>query len=202
MKNLSAILFLGVFLTHYHPAICQTMRLASYNDSGSSYENLYYNQKSKVWKYSSLQAPALVTLQTVGLAEGKSGETIFMVKFPNDPAKVYTLAPNGAFLTCTDPNGVEQTFAVESKYISKNEQGIEEYIFESGPPLAYKYASAQYPNPIDLIGVGGDMMQGYTDVIFPGQSERYRLTFSPSGDLLVTNMNEQGKVQIFVLEQY
>jgi hypothetical protein len=39
------------------------------------------------------------------------------------------------------------------------------------------------------------------DVTFPGQSERYRLTSSPDGDL-ITSMNEQGKVQMFLLEEY
>jgi len=202
-KILSPLFYLALLsCASFNISKAQTVRLASYSKDGS-YENLYFNLQTKVWQYSSLQSPTLVTLQMVDEAQGKSGP-VLKVKFPNEPDAVYTLAImpiQGYHLECTSPSGVTQLFSQESKYISKNEQGIEEYIFASGPPPAYKYASSQNPRPIDLSIVGGDMMQGYMDVAFPGQSERYRLTSSPNGDL-ITSMDEQGKVQMFLREEY
>lgn len=198
MKTIQSLLFYFVVLscTSFNPSFAQTLRLASYSSDGS-YENLYLNHQTNEFKYSSLANPTPIVLTTlqVQIFDGSQGK-IYKVQFPNDPAAVYTLHTQGSFLESTSPSGEKQLFGPENKYVSKNPNGIEEYIFASGPPPSYRYASSNKPKPIPLASVGGDMMQGYTDVTFPGETQQYRIAFLPDGKTL-TVTDPKGVVQIF-----
>lgn len=180
-------------VTMWLPQLVQaqkSVRLVTKNNNGT-YEYLYYHRKAGVFQYASSTNATKIKLINLSKSVNSAGQQVYKVRFPSKKA-VYTLAENGSYLVCTNPDGSVQKFGSETEYMSIN-KGEKEFLYTTYP-ISFRYRTSKSKKYIDLILVKGDMMTNIWQVRFPNSNKVYVLKGTKEGYKCT---NPDGSVQVF-----
>lgn len=175
-------------------ANAQTHKFICLNANGSE-EYIYYSPNaSPMFRYASSGRPQAVNLILMTIGKVKNGYKNYEVRFKGQQ-KRYKLTVFKNTLFCKNPDGTNQQFKKEERYVSEGKNGVKEYLYTAEPYRRFVYKSGAGNKKIRLKTISTDMMGLNSKVQFPGSNQIYKLKFLENRNIQCTNPD--GSVQLF-----